>query len=151
MRDDFSRRYDKIQGGQMKVVHFQRGDQHYRISPATGAGHVSGVDGKFDPAFEPTAHSVTLNVLDRPFITDVHPVTTVPIDSDVFIRTLQSAADLLRSDGGGRGGLLAQWLEEIVDSVDVDPFAVDYAALATEEQRSQYRDAADAAGYPPEF
>lgn len=152
MRDDFSRRYDKIQGGQMKVVHFQQDDQYYRISPATGAGHVNGVDNEFDPAFEPTAHGVTVDMIKRPFVTGTCPVTTIPFAPVTVTRLLQAAADMLRERKDVSGMNMAGWLEELAASVDApDPFAVDYAALAAEEQRSQYQDAADAAGYPPEF
>lgn len=140
MRDDFDRRYGK-------VIQYQEGDQHYRINPETGAGHVSGVDGEFDPAFEPTAHSVTLDVIDRPFVTGTCPVTTIPIAPDIFTRTMGMVAITLRKCGSVRGKVLAGWMEEMAASVDADPFAVDYAALAAEEPRSQYQDTADAAGY----
>jgi len=129
------------------TIQYQKDNQYYRINPATGAGHVSGDPGEFDPARNPTAYAVTLDVIAHPLVTEVRPMTVIPIDPTVFTRTMQAIAGALRSSDGVRGGALASWLEEIVASVDDDPFAPDYVALAAEPVTSQYEDNRDAAGF----
>ena len=132
----------------MAVVQYQKGDQYYQINPATGAGHVSGDPGEFDPARNPTAYAVTVDTITHPLVTEARPMTVIPVDPVVFTRTMQAIAGALRRSDGVRGGALASWLEEIVASVDDDPMTPDYAALAAVEPTSQVADAADAAGYP---
>ena len=132
----------------MAVVQYQKGDQYYQINPATGAGHVSGDPGEFDPARNPTAYAVTVDTITHPLVAEVHPMTVIPVDPTVFTRTMQAAAGALRRSDGVRGGALASWLEEIAASVDDDPFAPDYVALAAEPVTSQIEDARQAAEYP---
>lgn len=132
----------------MAVVQFQESDRHYRINPETGAGHSSGNPDEFDPAFEGSAYAVTVDVIARPTVIEARPVTVIPLAPEVFARTMEMTAVTLRKCGGVRGGVLAGWMEEMAASVDADPFALDYVALAAEPVTSQYRDAADAAGYP---
>jgi len=132
----------------MTVVQYQKGDQYYQINPATGAGHVSGNPDEFDPAREASAYAVTVDTITRPLVTETRPMTVIPIDPTVFTRTMQAAAGALRSSDGVRGGALASWLEEIAASVDDDPFAPDYVALAAEPVTSQIEDARQAAEYP---
>jgi len=48
-------------------------------------------------------------------------------------------------------GANATALDHAARNPDEDPFAPDYAELAGEPVTSQIRDAADAAGYPPQF
>jgi len=132
----------------MAVVQYQKGDQYYRINPATGAGHVSGDPDEFDPARNPTAYAVTVDEIMHPCVTETRPMTVIPVDPTVFTRTMQAIAGALRSSDGVRGGALASWLEEIVASVDDDPMVPDYEALAAEPVTSQIEDARQAAGYP---
>lgn len=133
----------------MAIERWQSGNWYFQLNPATGAGHASRNAGQFEPAFEPTAQSVTMDTITHPMVTETYPVTTIPIAPDVFIRKMESAADMLRSISVSvHGADLARWLEEMADSVDVDPFAPNYVALAAEEPTSQYQDAVDAAEYP---
>ena len=132
----------------MAVVQYQKGDQYYQINPATGAGHASGNPHEFDPAFEESAHAVTVDTITHPLVTEARPMTLIPVDPIVFTRTMQAAAGALRRSDGVRGGALASWLEEMAASVDDDPMAPDYEALAKEpEPTSQYEDTRQAAGY----
>lgn len=131
------------------TIQFRKGNQYYRINPATGAGHSSGNPGEFDPAFEPSACAVTVDEIARPFVTETRSVTTVPFAPVTVTRLLQAAADMLRDRHDVSGMNMATWLEELAASADApNPFTPDLRALGAEEPTSQIADAADAAGYP---